>query len=84
MDLKETLGYTSRGLAYQAFDVPAEPFRPPIDGVDGAVRRKDGPPARPTLAPPEASPRREPLRRGEGPALAVGPVHRPWEGIRNL
>ena len=73
MDLKETLGYTSRGLAYQAFDVPAEPLRPPIDGVDGAVRRKDGPLARP-----------KPLRRGEGPALAVGPVHRPWEGIRNL
>ncbi len=72
MDLKETLGYTSKGLAFQAFDVPAEQLRPLIDGVDGAVRRKGGPPARP-----------KPLRRGEGPALAVGPGRRPWEGIRN-
>ena len=60
MDLKETLGYTSKGLAFQAFDVPAEQLRPPIGVVDGAVRRKGG------------------------PALAVGPGRRPWEGIRIL
>ncbi len=46
MDLKETLGYTSKGLAFQAFDVPAEQLRPPIGVVDGAVRRK----GRPALA----------------------------------
>ncbi len=57
MDLKETLGYTSKGLAFQAFDVPAEQLRPPIGVVDGVVRRKCG------------------------PALAVGPRRRPWEGI---
>ncbi len=60
MDLKETLGYTSKGLAFQAFDVPAEQLRPPIGVLDGAVRRK------------------------AGPALAVGPGRRPWEGIRTL
>ncbi len=43
MDLKETLGYTSKGPAFQAFDVPAERLRPPIGDADGAVRRKAGP-----------------------------------------
>ncbi len=43
MDLKETLGYTAKGLAFQAFDVPAEQLRPPIGVLDRAVRRKGGP-----------------------------------------
>ena len=43
MDLKQALGYTSKGLAFQAFDVPAEQLRPPIGVLDRAVRRKGGP-----------------------------------------
>jgi hypothetical protein len=42
-----------------------------LDKAATARSTTSGPPARPAQATPEASPRREPLRRGEGPRLGV-------------
>ena len=69
MDLKQALGYTSKGLAFQAFDVPAEQLSP-----RRSLRRSQG---RPSIGVLDGA-----VRRKGGPALAIEPRRRPWEEIR--